>query len=165
MITHKLVRKHIRRLVEAKITVKSHTRTSKKGHPFTVKQYEREIKSGDVVKFGNRIGVVTTLHGKDHAYVMHNGGSTLVHIGNLKKVSKSKLPKHKELRGFVYANKLVRGVKDPYKLSSSEYERPYGKMPKGFPASHRKPRKSQAKKKIGPYLKPGEHFVTKKSPV
>jgi hypothetical protein len=43
-LTEQLVRKHATRLVEAKVTVKGHTRHSKKGKAFNVKTYERDVK-------------------------------------------------------------------------------------------------------------------------
>lgn len=44
MIEPSLVRKHVRRLVEAKVRVKGHTRHSKKGRAFNVKTYDRDVK-------------------------------------------------------------------------------------------------------------------------
>ena len=43
-LTPELIRKHIDRLVEAKVTVKGHIRRSKKGKAFNVRQYERNVK-------------------------------------------------------------------------------------------------------------------------
>jgi hypothetical protein len=50
-LSPELIRKHLKRLVEAKTNVESHTRTSKTGKVFTVQAHERDIKSvkvGDV---------------------------------------------------------------------------------------------------------------------
>lgn len=47
-LTEEIVRKHydtVKRLVEAKVTVKGHVRHSKTGKAFNVKQYERSVKS------------------------------------------------------------------------------------------------------------------------
>jgi hypothetical protein len=43
-LTEELVRKHKDRLLEAEVTVKGHTRHSKKGKAFNVKSYQRDVK-------------------------------------------------------------------------------------------------------------------------
>lgn len=56
MIDQSLVHKHVRRLVEAEIPVKGHTRHSKKGKAYNVRSYTRtdwrnasDVKAGDVI--------------------------------------------------------------------------------------------------------------------
>ena len=54
MLKPELVAKHARRLIEAEITVKSHTRHSEKGKAFTVKTYQRTLDwSGDMKGYGS----------------------------------------------------------------------------------------------------------------
>lgn len=43
ILDKELVRKHIGRLIEAKTTVKQHTKRSKLGKTFTVKQHDRDV--------------------------------------------------------------------------------------------------------------------------
>lgn len=49
MITPELVRKHIRRLVEATVDVDAHAKRSSKGKAFRVRQHKRTFKNGDIV--------------------------------------------------------------------------------------------------------------------
>jgi len=43
VLTPELIQKHVRRLIEAKVTIKRHRRISKKGFIGSVKQHQREV--------------------------------------------------------------------------------------------------------------------------
>lgn len=59
MIELDLVRKHVQRLLEASVTVKSHTRHSKKGTAYRVQQHERQLSwSGKLTGHGH----LTAIH-------------------------------------------------------------------------------------------------------
>jgi len=78
MITPDLVRKHLDRLLEAKATIKSHTRISKKGKVAQVDTHDREVAAAK--KLAGLKKTVGAGSDKDNAYI--NALLTPVKTGN-----------------------------------------------------------------------------------